>query len=116
MKSVRLWVRYRNGYVRLKLTEGQPLYFHYSEATDEGYSFAAEEYYLEGDVVVCNSVSGGRDCDGEIRHSTSYECEIGELYYWEHDSELFMHKPIRTPYWREIGSMVYDQHAQSMGY
>jgi hypothetical protein len=111
-KTVWFWNynRRTEQYEAIILTEGEKWSDRESEPTDEGYSFWNESYEYEDGVVYGKFQDGGRDCDGEISNTSSFECPYDQLF--EHRNRAGK----RQPNWSDRGTVVYDQYAQEAGY
>lgn len=86
---------------------------HESHPTDEEYSFHAERYEIDGDRIIREVISGGRDCDGEIRYYSNSYCLISELQSGTTDAD---DPTIRYPRWIHTDSATYDEQAELAGY
>lgn len=101
IKKVSFNVYFVNDYVEVTLIEGQSKELDHSEPTEEGYSYNHESFYFRPDGVIERDIStGGRDCDGEHGHYSSYVLNIND----------------EEPDWTEESSSQYDQYAEMDGY
>ena len=85
----------------------------YSRETEEGYEFASETYSLEEDKVVCQSQSGGRDCDGPITFYNEAHCTFDNLRKGYQDPD---YPDLKYPKWEHESSGVHDAYAEAAGY
>ena len=94
-------------------TEEPEQHLAYSRETEEGYTFASEYYTLEEDRVVCQSQSGGRDCDGPITYYNEAHCTFDNLKAGYQDPD---YPDLKYPKWEPESSSVHDVYAEAAGY
>ncbi len=105
--------------VLVTLTEGEPAWEHSSSgATDEGWHSEWERFTLDGDRVLREWGSDGRDCDGRLSRSGSDWCPVDRLaalvpYQWEQAPET---APYRLPDWQSGERRQRDYNAEAAGY
>ena len=80
--------------------------------TEEGWSSQSEQYTHEGDRVVNEMCSSGRDCDGRLDQYSKWECKLDEL---QNDPPR-PSKPLSTPDWTKVSASQRDQYAEAAGY
>lgn len=109
--TVKFWIFYREGYVRLKLREGEELCHHHGGPTDEGWSSYAERYWLEAGAVFREAVSDGRDCDGRLTQHSVARCPVERLAAHSYEDA-----PAGLPAWERVSAGQRDEYAEAMGY
>jgi len=132
--NVRFWTFYHNSWVKLTLRFGQSRAFGFSAPDDEGYHFESHLYTYQRDdresadgplIVLSESSSGGRDCDGSTRNSVAYFSPVEDLAavesYMEEGEDKsrshFQGRRIRRPDWKQFKeARCYDQHAEAANY
>lgn len=67
--AARFWTYHRGGFVRLALRPGDQLTTTYTAPTDEGYHGEQETFTHDGDGILLEWATWGRDCDG--RHESA---------------------------------------------
>ncbi len=110
--TTRFWMFHREGFVRLAIKEGETLSYSYDHPTDEGWSSFAERYTHEGDFIVRETTTDGRDCDGRLTATTLCRCPLRLLY--AHDCGE-PGAPL-LPEWVRISYGQRDEYAERMGY
>lgn len=95
--------------IRLALEDGESLSGRRSWRTDEGYSYESFTVRRDGDMILLDRESGGRDCDGEIGYYDSFRCHVLDLAKCVTDLGKF-------PNWRRTQGSQYDQFAEAAGY
>lgn len=74
MTSIRIWIYWNDGIVRITVREDKPVYLYKGGRTDEGWSAHEERYSIEDGQLKREVRDSGSDCDG--RH------EQGFVDYW----------------------------------
>jgi hypothetical protein len=110
--TTRFWIFYRDGFVRLKLTEDRPLTFGYGGPTNEGWSSFGERYWIEDGTVYRETVEDGRDCDGRMTYTRLTRCPFADLKKRQDVAEA----PGGFPSWETISAGQRDEYAEAMGY
>ena len=91
----------------IKLWPGEKFAASKGEATEEGYSASSKFFHHQGDRIVCEMTTDGRDCDGRHEWRADYFIEI-------HD--LPDPADAQQPEWVQESSSQRDHTAESMGY
>lgn len=106
----RFWTWHNDGYVRLTVREGNRLNWSSRGPTDEGWSMVGESWWVDGDYLVNESVTDGRDCDG--RHSTHgfYRCHFTRL------AAFVTPDGVGVPRWELVATGQRDYAAEAAGY
>ena len=109
--TARFWVydAARESNVRLSLSEGQSITVARGGPTDEGYSYDSDAYRLEGDTVIREYESDGRDCDGRLSRSGVLACRVDALDAHEFDG-------VGYPCWDRLEGSQRDYSAEAQGY
>ena len=111
-KTAKFWV-YANEPTKIKLREGQTLTHYSGGLTDEGYSYEATTWTLDGEFVIVEHASRALDCDGRIDHYSTATCGVEYLRGGNIDPE---DQTIVYPAWERIESSQRDYSAEAMGY
>ena len=90
--------------IKVVMYPGDTVELSYSKPTDEGFAFGEEIYEYDGDTLYASTEYGGRDCDGYLSRFGKYYCKTKNI------------KRGQYPPFESIGSSVYDEYAQMMGY
>lgn len=109
-RNAKLWVWWRDGFVKLKLKPGQKLACHHYEKCDEGHSFQHCEYEHTGETVTIKANAGGSDCDGHVANHYDAECRLENL------SKMTCMDGVNTPDWQDVKESRRDQFAEAMNY
>ncbi len=114
MRNARFWIMGCNSNpVKLTLRPGQSLAHHTFERTDEGYSASYSSYTHDGDSVVCEYGSEGRDCDGRHAYHSESRAPLARLKDgWTDDTD----RAVTYPAWTQGDSSQRDEYAEAMGY
>lgn len=107
--QARFWVWHNDGFVRLKLSPGQAVWFETGGPTDEGYHHEYHYYLNEGDWVRYNYDTESRDCDGRLDTHQSFYCRVDRLDDIETDGPY-------VPHWVRLEARQRDYSAEAMGY
>src|SRR5258705_11914841 len=112
MKQARFWDYRNGGLVRIKINAGQTLRHCEGGPTDEGFSYNAVAYTYDADwqTIDCESMSWGRDCDGQTEHSSTSKCWVIDLAKGYHDAEL----GVNFPAWEQGKASQRDYSAEAM--
>lgn len=111
--TARFWVPIGDGFVRLKLTEGRPLQWWREWATEEGWAAEGERWRLEGDTVIRESHTDGRDCDGRLATYSVAACRVDRLDGWPFTDS---HGCTPLPLWELVDNRQRDYAAEAAGY
>ena len=113
MKTLRFWVYWRGGPVKLALRDGQSLAAGFHEPTDEGWNSEGSTWSRKGDEVTEQWWSDGRDCDGRLSRQGTCRCHARDLFGGireENDPD------VAYPMWHAVDSSQRDYSAEAMGY
>jgi hypothetical protein len=142
MINARLWAWINGGWVKLTLKPQQSLSWGRARRTDEGHNTDWESFAFDGQYVIHNYGSYGRDCDGGYEHSETRRAFVTKLQtnnrsrlicctcrnsVREYDGEVLEcwdrnHKGIMLeinpsiPSWEHLDGRQRDQYAELMGY
>lgn len=108
--KAKFWIWKNDGWVKLKLEEGQKVRHFSGFAHEEGWSSTTETFWFDGRKVWSHVVNDGRDCDGRLTTEDLFFCRSYDLQ----DVEVEGRPP--TPRWHRERSEVYDEYAQAMGF
>lgn len=75
-RTVRFWVSYANGFVRLALRDGAEITIGGARETSEGWSGRWETYTRDGDTIMRRTITDGRDCDGRMSSESIDEWRV----------------------------------------
>ena len=102
--GLRFWQYVNGSPVRLHIKEGDTLIWAKTVGTEEGFHDEYLELWMECGRVYCESITGGRDCDGYIeRHWTGLMIEADSIP--DPDGIRDCHgKVIRYPSWERLAS------------
>ena len=109
-RSVRIWVYWNRGLVRIHLNDGKPLILRCHALTDEGYEEEEVRYQLTDGLIVAERMLGGRDCDGPYRYTSICKCPV---YL---SSVIPKGNDVLLPVWRLVEEWQHDAFADAMGY
>ena len=105
--NARFWTWWNGDWVKLTLRPGEVVLLYESHETDEGYSFQEERFEHDGDSLIRESASGGRDCDGPITYHSVCECRL---------SNLPQAAEPECPPWARLNAWQRDTYAEMAGY
>jgi hypothetical protein len=110
----RFWI-YQNGdFARLALKPGESQEHSTHGYHDEGWSSEWQRWTHNGDHILLEWASDGRDCDGRLSRDGEAMCPLGNLKdraaYGSDDPK------IRLPEWQEVESGQRDYSAEAMNY
>lgn len=105
--NARFWIWWNDDWVKLTLEPNTTLQLYDAHETDEGYSFQSEFFEHDGDTLIRESTSGGRDCDGPIEYHDVSECHL---------STLDTCAEPQCPPWQRVKAWQRDTYAEQMGY
>lgn len=116
--TARFWVWHHDGFVRISLRDGDSLTACDSRATDEGYSATVTTWSRDGDTIISEWSSRGRDCDGDHGYDSTVTCNIAELAVNDQfaDGDEFGQPILQTPNWQKENARQYDRNAELAGY
>ena len=118
--TARFWIYVNNDYVKISLKPGQTLNWYTKEATDEGWSGEGLSFEYDADLVLVlrESVTEGRDCDGRIQYFDKAQCAIEDLQNGNDTFDMFEEHGhiVQFPCWERVTSEVCDEQAQKAGY
>jgi hypothetical protein len=109
-KVVRFWVWHTDGYVRLTVRNGQSLTWVSRGPTDEGWSERGEIWRYDDGVLVNESWTDGRDCDGRFATGDEFMCP------WTDLAAHVTPDKVGTPKWTRLRAGQRDYSAEAMGY
>lgn len=120
MKTIRIWIYWRDGIVRITVTEDKPVELYYGGPTDEGWYSHEEMYRIEDGTLYREIRDCGADCDGrqERRIQDFWVPEFGTVPCIEIDShgnctQVDEHRPN----WHDIADVWQrDYAAETAGY
>lgn len=136
-ETVRFWTRWNGGWVKVTITGTDvPHTLYRSAPTDEGWHSEEETYTLtvrenedgtHEDVIVCEMITDGRDCDGRHSSRTVVECPVSKLKAlettpgkyaddWERKTVPHAFQPLMAPAWERVSARQRDYAAEAMGY
>lgn len=107
--EARFWTFAHGSPVRVKLTPARPLQWWTEGRTDEGWAAEGERWRLDGDTIVRESHSDGRDCDGRYASFGVSVARVDRLSANEVDG-------LRYPDWSPIDGHHRDYSAEASGY
>jgi len=118
IQTVRFWVLWRGGWVRLALRNGQEIHLEFSEPTDEGFFYECDQYCWIDDFIYRQDFVRQRDCDGLYDHYHDSVCHILDVTKGVVIKELFDDPdvPDRAPVWRVTKRGQRDYTAEAAGY
>lgn len=111
-KPNKFWDFVNDGYVKIKIKEGQTLQWHRRGWNGEGYSWEGEKWEIEDGLLINEYCRGGRDCDGSHRNGGVMVCPLDELAAVPSYGE----PSILKPNWRKQDEWQRDSFAESMNY
>jgi hypothetical protein len=112
MKQARFW-HYHKGLVLIKLDRGQTVTHCHGGSTDEGYSWNADTYSFDGEIVTLLWSNQARDCDGRYDRDGISICHVNQLHTGPADQDIPF---IRFPEWQHGDTRNRDYSAEAMGY
>jgi len=124
-KAVRLWILHRSAqsgessWVRIRVTE-EPVEVGTFYTHEEGWSSEVETFHIDGDALILEAESSGRDCDGQIDRYWVGHCPIadGRLVTVPHHNagNEYSSPDGRSPVWEELSTGQRDYRAEAAGY
>jgi hypothetical protein len=125
--NARFWIFVNLDWVKVTLTPGQRITFSNGGATDEGYGFSAESYEYDEfeNVIECDRLDWGRDCDGSYSSNRIYFCPVDRLHIRPSECKEGYNTSKRlcglynrpaTPLWSKTLATQYDESAERAGY
>lgn len=109
--NARFWEYVNGSLVKITMRPDQTMNWGERHSTDEGWHGTSKSWEYDGLTVYHTYVSEGRDCDGELSETLSFECALELL-----QSETWYDGETPKPRWEKLGHRVYDQYAQMMNY
>ena len=115
---VRIWVPYRDSYVKVTLYPYKPIELYWGQPTEEGWE---REYthleWLEEDGCIYRVLeSEGCDCDGRLDHHVESTCHV----FWNKPTLNEYINPeypdVRFPWWEKKVASQRDYSAEAMNY
>lgn len=97
-------------YLLITLAQGESFEIASGGPCDEGYHRKWTQYTYDDAVIVCETETDSRDCDGRFQSSQVHECSIGDLRAFLNPNNVPM------PRWTERYSGQRDHAAEAMGY
>lgn len=120
-RTVRIWILWKDSWVRLPLKPCKPVELFEGGETDEGYSMRWETYEydsLEG-VVRSTIHMEGRDCDGRSSYDWDGYWPVGgptePCLHFRDDGEQ-VELDIERPEWTRSNAYQRDYEAEAAGY
>lgn len=123
-ERVRLWVHYKDSYVKITLKDGEEVTFRDGGPTDEGYDYStySYQYFREEGKVYSSIERNARDCDGRLDTFHDFCFDVNNyktqsaFIDWDSEGECIYDDSIQLPEWEKIRSSQRDQFAALMGY
>lgn len=121
MKKIRFWIYWREGIVKITVTEDKDVELCYGGPTDEGYSYHSEKYTLRGGVLERKMCDWSSDCDGRFVHGAKdyWTPECGFVPCVGVDSQGYCYElDEQRPNWSSETDEMWerDYAAEAMGY
>lgn len=110
--TARFWVFENGGWIKLSIKPGDGLCWHWSARHEEGWSAAEHCWRIEGNRVVEEWSTDGRDCDGRLGSSGVRTCRLDELALIPIEEQ----PAIRRPAWERGRTVINDHSARAAGY
>lgn len=122
--TCRIWIDYKDSYVRLTLHKGVPVEFAEGGATDEGFSYRYRTYLLEDGVVSLCVEDVALDCDGRFDNYLIADWPVGGPTHaaWvgvgrDHNgASVIFDESVQLPDWQHGDASQRDHSAEAMGY
>ena len=111
--QARFWIFVNDAPVRIKLNPGQSLGYDKRWSTDEGWSSEFCRWEFNGDAVMREYGTDGRDCDGRLASYGEDHCPLDML---GHRSAPDIGRDVAFPDWQDQESSVHDEQAQLANY
>lgn len=124
LKNARLWIWWREGWVKITVPVGDNIELHYHGRHEEGWSSHHECWSNDGKEVIWEVSDRGSDCDGRHGSDAEFVCSIDKLATLP-IMRMIQTKPYEQsmedtglfqPEWERTDSRVYDQYAQLSNY
>jgi hypothetical protein len=126
-QNARIWVWLNDGWVKLTLRPDQPLNHSHCCRHDEGWSAEYYTWTWNGEVLVEEYATDGRDCDGRLStHSTHFTTperfRVQPAYRFFNNLDLRLPDyqipipEIAVPEWTRGQQRQRDYSAEAMGY
>jgi len=109
-RNARFWAYINGSNVKITIEPGRSLHRYVAYPHDEGWSSLYERWTHEGDKVVREIYTDGRDCDGRFQSSRTMHCMLDDL------ADIHEISGENYPAWTTDGSSQRDYAAESMGY
>ena len=100
------WV---NGEIKEIIVGSKPVTFESGGPDDEGFEYVSDEYVLENGVVIRNTYTESRDCDGRMSSHVRSVCPVGRLSVREFEGD-------KLPDWERSDASQRDYSAEAAGY
>jgi hypothetical protein len=112
-RNARIWVWLNDAPAKITLKPGQTLRWNRAARTEEGWSSESHEWHwdLDGQQLVEQIDTDGRDCDGRLSTSASY-FTTPHLFQAHESPDV----SIRFPMWEKISAHQRDYSAEAMRY
>jgi len=122
----RIWIDHKGSYVKINVTEDNPVETYNHGRTSEGHWGFAEKYSLEDGRILIERAEWGADCDGRYSQDWQGQWPIGgetqpafvEQGPWV-DGEGWtgiFDESIQLPQWETVDQSRRDYTAEAMGY
>jgi hypothetical protein len=115
--NARIWIWVNDSPVKITIPHGRTLRWSHAYRTEEGWSSESHEWHWDGERLIEQIDTDGRDCDGRLSTSASY-FTTPTLFKAHEPFEPYrvMLDNIRFPKWEEISAHQRDYSAETMGY
>ena len=97
--------------VLIKIRKGQTLRHYYGTTTDEGWHSESNIWHFDGNILVSEWMTDGRDCDGRLQQIGESSCPVENLR-----AGYVADNGIVYPKWEQGESSQRDYSAEAMGY
>lgn len=120
--SIRFWIYWREGVVRLTVPRDGTIEIGYGGPTDEGWSHYTETFEHDSyDDTLTRTVSiDSADCDGRHSHNTVTKWRVGgplcPMYEFASDGEMVELPGVPQPDWELADRFQRDYAAEAAGY
>lgn len=115
--NAKIWTIYKGSPVKLKIKPDQDIELIEGGPTDEGHSVEYNHFTNNGEAVIRESGSYGRDCDGGYEHHYKHICPVTKCGSIPDNPESQFYDPdYRLSPWKIVDESHRDQYAELMGY
>ena len=77
--TIRFWIWWNDGPVKITVEPGQTVTAYRWSRCDEGWSSLLESFEHDGDSIVAETITDGRDCDGRLTQSWKGYAQLATL-------------------------------------